>query len=116
MNRFRKWLPVAAVVLVIVAIGGWITYDKLFRRDIPVYASDIEQLKYGSIGNDEANGLPYLIWRVLPVVFPDHLPGPGGYASLGFVWEAGHDQTGAPVGFSRARIGFERMSINCAIC
>jgi hypothetical protein len=116
MTRIQRWLLGLAVLVVLLAVGGWITYDKLFRRDIPSYASDIEQFKYGSIGNDEANGLPYLLWRVLPTVFADRLPGPGGYASLGFIWEPGHDHSGAPVGFSRARVGFERMAINCAFC
>ena len=97
-------------------MGGWVGYDKLLRRDIPVYASDVDQFKYGSIGNDEANGLPYLIWRVLPTVFADHLPGPDGYASVGFLWEPGRDHSEAPIGFSRARVGFERMAINCAFC
>jgi hypothetical protein len=112
----RRWV-IGIVVLVIVLAGiGWITYDKLFRREIPVYANDVEQFKYGSIGNDEANGLPYLIWRVLPTVFADHLPGKDGYSSLGFIWEPGHDHVGAPVGFSLARVGFERIAINCAFC
>jgi len=89
--------------------------EKLFRRVIPVYGNDVDQFKYGSIGNDDENGLPYLIWRVLPDVFPDHLPGypdhvagGTGYAALGFVWEEGRDHADTPVGFSRARIGFDR--------
>ena len=32
-------------------------------------------------------GVPYWIWLVLPRVFPDLLPAPGGYASLGFARE-----------------------------
>src|ERR1051325_9967791 len=68
------------------------------------------------MGNDSETGLPYPIWLVLPKVFPEHLPGPGGYASLGFRWEPGRSTSDAPLGFSRARVGFERMSINCALC
>src|SRR5207248_9380906 len=47
---------------------------------------------------------------------PEHLPGPGGYASLGFRWEPGRRPSDAPIGFSRSRVGFERMAINCAFC
>src|SRR5262249_34774652 len=37
--------------------------------------------------------------------------------AFGFIWERGHDpRSEAPIGFSRARVGVERMSINCAIC
>ncbi len=116
MNRRAAWITGTFILVILIGAGGWLAYDKLLRHDIPVYASDIDQFKYGSIGNDEANGLPYLIWRVLPTVFADHLPGPGGYASVGFLWEPGRDHSEAPIGFSRARVGFERMAINCAFC
>ncbi len=112
----RKTLPWLVGLLVVLGGIGWLAYDKLFRRDFPVYASDAEYFKYGSIGNDSENGVPYLVWRVLPTVFPDLFPGPGGYASLGFYWEKGRSEADAPVGFSKARIGFERMAINCAFC
>jgi hypothetical protein len=116
MTRGRKWAIAIAALIVIGGGIGLVAYEKLLRRDFPVYASDVEHFKYGSIGNDDVNGLPYLLWRVLPDVFPEYLPGPSGYASLGFAWEEGHDRSGAPIGFSRARIGFERMAINCAFC
>lgn len=113
MRRILTWL---AVLALIVAGVGWLAYDRLLRRDFPVHATDIEHFKYGSIGNEAENGVPYLVWRVLPTVFPDLLPGPGGYASLGFFWEKGRSEAAAPVGFSKARVGFERMAINCAFC
>ena len=116
MTRARKWLLCVAALIVVAGGIGLIVYDKLFRREFPAYASDVEHFKYGSIGDEDTNGLPYLLWRVLPDVFPEYLPGPGGYASLGFAWEQGRDRTDAPIGFSRARIGFERMAINCAFC
>lgn len=116
MTRSKRWIIGAAVLAVLLGAGGWITYDKLFRPDIPTYADDLEQFKYGSIGNDAANGLPYVIWRVLPTVFADHLPERNGYASFGFLWEPGRDHSAAPIGFSRARVGFERIAINCAFC
>jgi mono/diheme cytochrome c family protein len=50
---------------------------------------------------------------VLPRLFPEYLPAPGGYASLGMLSKDGHEM---PVGLSKVRIGFERVGINCAIC
>jgi mono/diheme cytochrome c family protein len=114
-NRFRHILGWALVAIVLLLIGWWV-YDRAFGRDIPTYATDEEQFKYGSIGNDGAEGIPYAIWLVLPEVFPEYLPGPGGYASLGFVWEKGRGPDEPPIGFSRARVGVDRMAINCAIC
>src|SRR4051794_9308261 len=114
-DKRRRWV-ILGVLALVVAVVGLVAYDKLLRRVIPTYASDEEHFKYGSIGNDGASGLPYPIWVALPKVFPDLLPGPGGYASLGLRWEAGRDQSNAPIGFSRARVGFERMAINCAFC
>jgi hypothetical protein len=108
-----RWVALALVVVIGV---GYVGYEKLLARDIPVYADDEQHFKYGSIGNDGETGLPYAIWVVLPKLFPDYLPGPGGYASVGFRWEAGRTTSDAPLGFSRARVGFERMSINCAFC
>jgi mono/diheme cytochrome c family protein len=82
------------------------------------YRDDAEFFKYGSIGNDGAAGLPYPIWVALPEVCARHFPpGPKNYTAFGFNWERDADRTtGQPIGFSRAKVGVERMSINCAIC
>jgi hypothetical protein len=72
------------VALVVVAAAfGWIAYDRFFVREIPTFASDADHFKYGSIGNDGETGVPCPIWRALPKIFPEHLPGPGGYSLAG---------------------------------
>ncbi len=71
-----------------------------------------EHFKYGSIGSELANGVPYWILKALPSLFPDKLPGPG-YASLGFVEEEGRD---LPIGFSKRRNFIERAWLNCGVC
>src|SRR5262249_48087582 len=58
-------------------------------------------------------GVPYWIWLVLPRIFPEYLPGPGGDASLGLLAKDGH---GLPGGFSKVTIGVPRVRINCAVC
>jgi hypothetical protein len=79
----------------------------------PVDHSDIEEhFKYGSIGSELANGVPYWILKVLPSLFPDKLPGQG-YASLGFIEEQGRD---LPIGFSKRRAFIERAWLNCGVC
>ena len=44
----------------------------------------LSHFKYGSVGTEVSVGLPYPIWRVLPVLFADKLPNwPGqGYANF----------------------------------
>ncbi len=71
------------------------------------------RFKYGSIGAERDAGIPYWIFYVLPRMFPDKLPGPGGYAAFGVVWEEGQE---LPVGFSKKVVGFPRVANNCASC
>lgn len=35
------------------------------------------------------NDIPFWVWRALPQVFPEYIPGPGGYLSFGFEWNKG---------------------------
>jgi len=104
----------AAIGLLLVAMIGALTYIQFFRQLPPAYyASDEEHFLYGSIGTESTSGVPYWIWLVLPRVFPDKLPNPGGYAALGMVFAEGRD---LPVGFSKQTIGVDRVGINCAVC
>lgn len=70
---------------------------------------------HGSIGNEAQQGLPYWIWRVLPTLFPEYLPGnQDGYGSIGVYWVAGEE---LPVGFSKKTLGvIPRVAPNCAFC
>jgi hypothetical protein len=109
----RRLIKLVIVVLVLGGVLGFIAWYKLFR-EVPLhYETAEEQFKYGSIGQENEGGIPYWIWVVLPRMFPEHLPGPGGYSSLGIVWEEGRE---LPIGFTKKTIGFERVGINCAFC
>jgi hypothetical protein len=116
---WRRWskrtrLIVLAIVLVLVAVGGLFVYNRFFRElPAPYFASDEEHFLYGSVGTEAEQGVPYWIWLVLPRIFPEHLPRPGGYASLGIIGRDGHEM---PIGFSKVTVGFPRVGINCAIC
>lgn len=108
----RGRLVLATLVIVAVAVAG-LGWYKLFRVEDQEFASVEEYFKYGSIGTEDEAGIPYWIWIALPRIFPDYLPGPGGYSSLGLYTEPGKE---LPVGFSRKTIGFSRVGINCAAC
>lgn len=109
----RKLL-VLGVLAVLAVVGGVFVYNHFFREQpAPYFASDEEHFLYGSIGTESEQGVPYWIWLVLPRVFPEYLPAPGGYASLGLLGADGHE---LPIGLSRVTVGFPRVGINCAMC
>jgi hypothetical protein len=109
----RKVL-VLIVLVVLGIVGGVFAYNHFFREEpAPYFASDEEHFLYGSVGTESEQGVPYWIWLVLPRVFPEYLPRPGGYASLGLLGGDGHE---LPIGLSRVTVGFPRVGINCAMC
>jgi hypothetical protein len=107
---------VTIVGLIIVLLVGSVWYLSWFHlsRKVPTaYASVEQQFKYGMIGSEQLDIVPYWIWLILPRIFPEKLPGPGGYVSLKMDWEAGEE---VPVGLTKQTIGFPKVSLNCAAC
>ena len=114
LTRARsRWLAALAGLLAVMALLAIVGWYKLYREVTVDYADEADHFKYGSTGTEAQAGLPLYVWKVLPRVCPDLLPGPGGYASLGMIYEPGHD---TPIGFSVKTIGFPRIAINCAFC
>src|SRR5688572_31724509 len=103
---------VACWIAALAMLPGW--ESKPQAASPPQAAPPIEeQFKYGSIGSEDQEGIPYWIWQVLPRMFADKLP-EGGYGALGMIWEPGHD---LPIGFSKKTIwGVPRVGVNCAFC
>lgn len=112
-GRKRKRKIIAGVAAVSVLILGTVGWFYLFREVPQSFTSIEDRFKYGSIGGEQQEGLPYWIWLILPRMFPEKLPGPGGYVSLGATWEEGQEM---PIGFSKKTVGFPRVAINCAFC
>jgi hypothetical protein len=109
--------PLAITVALPLLIVLWLV--KRFGGDVPVdYASPTEHFKYGSTGGEHEMGFPYWIWRALPEVCPQYLPGKG-YQSLGMLYEKNPDGSDRdlPVGTSKRRYqGIDRVFVNCAVC
>src|SRR6266545_4682744 len=95
----RRRVILAALAFLLVVVIYWGVF-----AEVPTDYADIkEHFKYGSIGSDSAQGIPYWIWRALPDMFPEHLPEPdrfrslpageqthqAAYAQFGFLIEAG---------------------------
>jgi hypothetical protein len=119
MTRLQRFLyrfgcVAAAVVVIALVAGAWIAGR--FGADTPVaYKDDLEHFNYGSLGSEHEFGVPYWIWRALPELFQDKLPGDrSGWQSVGFVFEKGKK---LPVGMSQRRyLGFDVVWLNCAFC
>jgi hypothetical protein len=112
-RRQRLLLKILVAIFTIIVIVAAVIWYKFFREVPQHFASQEEYFKYGSIGTEEQEGMPYWIWLVLPRMFPEYLPESGGYHALGVAWEEGSE---TPVGFSKRTIGFPRIGINCALC
>jgi mono/diheme cytochrome c family protein len=106
----RRILFVLVALLLLAGIYFWTRFgtDRAVQFDEPVM-----HFKYGSTGGDRNLGFPYWVWRALPQVCSEYLPGKG-YESLGMLFEPGHD---LPVGMSRRhQLGIDRVFLNCAVC
>ena len=106
-------------------IGAWAAWR--FGTDRPVEYEEITaHFKHGSIGSEPGGSLfnltggalpPYWVFRALPAICPEKLP--GGYASTGLIFELDDDgePDDLPIGVSRRhRLGFDQVGFNCAAC
>lgn len=114
-----RWRVPIAVIVSIAAIVSLYLIARLYRDDPVTYPSPEEHFKYGSTGGERESGFPYWIWKVLPALFPEYLPGgkylpEAAYAPIGFIYEPGKD---LPVGVSKRNVqGMDRVFLNCAVC
>jgi hypothetical protein len=118
MNSLTKRrIRVTLVILLLLTIGAGVMYWQKFDRDVPqpawITATARDNFLYGSTGAERDAGIPYWIWLVLPRIFPEYLPYPGGYAALGMTWEESKEM---PAGFSKKTVGYVRVAANCALC
>lgn len=119
---WSNWKRLTGIgLLLLLVFGGW----KCSRSSEQTFTSDLQRFNYGSLGAEWLAGIPYPIFAVLPQVFPDLLEHhatqnwgaqkslAAGYAAFGLAQE--QDQP-LPVGFSIKKQGFDRVTINCALC
>ena len=99
-------LSILAVLAVGLAFVGWYKFFREEPQPDWILNDPEMRFKYGSIGAERDAGIPYWIFYVLPRLFPEKLPGPGGYASLGVSWEQGQE---LPIGFTKKVVGFPRV-------
>ena len=110
-------LTFVAVTLVVVAaaLGFAICYSlhHVVPQPESLVRTTTDRYFYASIEPEDATGIPYWTWLVLPRVFREYLPATGGYTALGMSWDEGREM---PAGFAKQRIGYVRVTGNCALC
>jgi mono/diheme cytochrome c family protein len=118
--QHRRWLigigTGIGVLAVLGVVGGYYLFFRVGGDDCSDADISGEQVfKCIPTGVEAAGvGVPYLIWLVLPDVFPEYLPGPNGYASLGMIYEEGAER---PIGVPKVDVGvIPRVGLNCALC
>ena len=92
---------------------GWYKFFREEPQPAWVTATPEMRFKYGSIGAEHDAGIPYWIFYVMPRVFPDKLPGPGG--SRRSAWRGSRARSCRSAS-PRRLIGFPRVANNCAVC
>ena len=116
MTRHR---PFRMAVALIGAMAGSALAVAIAIAPARLTAQDdiVSHFKYGSVGTEETVGLPYPIFRVLPVLFADKLPKrPGeGYERLGFIFEK-NAPMGLPIGTTYFEDRVALVGLNCATC
>ncbi len=111
-SKRNLWI-VAVLLLVVVAITAWANLWREKPQPQWITADKRDNFLYGSVGGERDAGIPYWIWLALPRMFPEYMPGNGGYLSVGLSWEEGKEM---PAGFSKKTVGYVRVAGNCAIC
>ena len=108
-NAHRRLLAGALILAGVFALGAPATQGQNTGAD-----DILTHFKYGSVGTEARVGVPYWIWRVLPIVFADKLPNrPGqGYERIGFISEGG----ARPIGTSERKTRIDLIGLNCATC
>ncbi len=82
----RRALKTAGALGLVLGLGGIYLYQAYIADGAPIHFDDpVEHFKYGSYGS-EKTGLPYAVWKALPQVCPELLP--GGWSGLGFLHRA----------------------------
>jgi mono/diheme cytochrome c family protein len=124
-RRMRQLAAALAVTVVIAGVGAGVVWWKFFKPGEQHFTGPVARFEYGSLDGELVAGLPYAVFMILPRVFPDLVakyategygpekPGYGGYGAFGLAWDEGQR---LPFGLSIKRLGYDRVTVNCALC
>ncbi len=115
----KCWRRSLATITALLIVCG-IYLGVRLTSDVPViYSAPMDHFKYGSTGGERDAGIPYWLWKVMPAMFPEFIPGPHhDLRSFGFVFDPTRPvDKDLPVGVSKRKVqGIDRVFFNCAVC
>lgn len=115
-RRRRKWRlvmwPILLVVVAALVVGGAV-FIRILQSGTSYYRNIDQHFRHGSIGAETSSGIPYKVWKALPVLLPEAFP-TGDYSSFGYLYDGNSD---LPIGISKRRVnGIDLVWFNCAVC
>ncbi|MEX0371400.1 MAG: hypothetical protein AB3N09_12270, partial [Tateyamaria sp.] len=115
-QRRRKWLPVIWIFLAAVIVALFFAIGLIIRvaqSSTPHYRDIDQHFRHGSIGAETSSGIPYKLWKAMPILFPEAFP-TADYESFGYIYDGTKD---LPIGISKRRVnGVDLVWFNCAVC
>lgn len=113
---FFLFVAALALGLLVLLFAAYAVY-RFNAMSVRTHPNQLTHFKYGSIGAELANGLPYKLLLVLPKVFKEHFGDAGDLRHFGFIYERGAPDSNLPVGFAKGvRQGVDVAWLNCATC
>lgn len=112
--NFSSWKKSITTFVITLMVASAIVFGASWQRStyqIPLTISEfsVNQAAIGLAEIESVNDIPFWIWVVLPRLFPEKLPGVGGYTSLGIKWERGSE---LPIGFTKKVRGIPLVELN----
>ena len=112
--NFSSWQKSITAFVITLMVASAIVFGASWQRStyqIPLTISESSrnQAEIGFAEIESVNDIPFWIWVVLPRLFPEKLPGVGGYTSLGIKWERGSE---LPIGFTKKVRGIPLVELN----
>ncbi|MEB3212700.1 MAG: hypothetical protein VKL39_15175 [Leptolyngbyaceae bacterium] len=116
---------IGVLLVAVVVLLAWLISPFIIIGNPSASFSNIdEHFRYGSIGGESTDGIPYWLWKALPVVFVDKLPteqpSKESWGTFGFIQEADRE---LPIGFAKSKrsivanvLGIDVITQNCATC
>jgi mono/diheme cytochrome c family protein len=114
---FFLFVTALALGLLVLGFAAYAIYS-FNSMSVRTHTDQTVHFKYGSIGAELANGLPYKLLLALPKAFPEHFAKEGDLSHFGFIYDKDAPADWKlPVGFARGvRQGVEVAWLNCAAC